>query len=91
MKAVMKMMEKGMYSKAGRMLQSKGVADIEDEGVQQQLEAKHPTRQHALPGELPAEVRELRVGFDKAMMLEVQTQTMFISSYTQSINTCYIK
>jgi hypothetical protein len=69
-KRVMALMSKGMFSKAGRMMQSKGVGNMEDEGVRQQMEDKHPDRAYELPGELPEEVKDLVLKVDKGELLE---------------------
>ena len=46
----MALVRKGRMSKARRIMESLGVADINDAGVQEQLNRKHPERQQPIPG-----------------------------------------
>ena len=50
---VQKLLAKGRFSKAYRLLDSKGQASMQDPGVVAQLDAKHGKRDYELPGSLP--------------------------------------
>ena len=50
---VQKLLAAGRFSKAFRLLDSKGQGNMRDPGVVSQLDAKHGARVHTLPGKLP--------------------------------------
>ena len=50
---VQKLLAKGRFSKAYRLLDSKGQGSMQDPGVVDQLDAKHGKRDYELPGSLP--------------------------------------
>ena len=52
-KKVQKLLAKGLFSKAYRILDSEGRASMLDKGVVAQLDAKHLKRDYELPGHLP--------------------------------------
>ena len=60
---VEKLLTMGLFSKAFRLLDSKGQADMGDLGVVRQLDAKHGPRVHRLPGALPGDLPE-KVAFN---------------------------
>ena len=53
---VEKLLQKGRFSKAYRLLDSKGQADMSMKGVIDQLDAKHGDRIHPLQGSLPEDL-----------------------------------
>ena len=53
---VEKLLSMGRFSKAFRLLDSKGQADMGDQGVIRQLDEKHGPRMHQLPGTLPPDM-----------------------------------
>ena len=53
---VQRLLAKGLFSKAYRILDSQGQASLRDQGVVAQLDAKHGVRDYELPGHLPQDL-----------------------------------
>ena len=56
LRRVEKLLMKGRFSKAYRLLDSKGQGDMRDPRVVSQLDVKHGPRVHAMPGHLPPDL-----------------------------------